>query len=422
MKRVFRNWGELETWLDARGLFHMELGLARMENGLVRLDLEKPPFLACQALGTNGKGSTCAFLDALCRRASLKTGLYTSPHFLSPRERCRVDGRMTTERDWLCAANEIAAKIPAWRDLTYFEFATLAALLMFRAAGCAIVILEAGLGGANDATTAVSAQAMCFSPIALDHRQVIGPTLADIAADKAAAIRPGVRVFSAPQFPLAKSILEKAARKKGAAIEFCQPWPMPAQSLLGGEFQARNMGVAAAAGEWLLKLAKISPLSRAEIDAALASAFIPGRRQHVGASLRHPALLLDGAHNPHAIAANVTEAGANPDVIIFSCLADKDWRPGLALLAKTWPRARFFVPRLRNSRAANAAEVAAWLNSLYPGRAEAITSDDSVRQALQRALEASPAGLTLVTGSFFLLAEFYALFPEHLENPRASRR
>lgn len=421
MTPAFRDWRELMGWLDARGLFHMELGLARMENGLARLGLEKPPFLVCQVLGTNGKGSTSAFLDALLLRGGLKTGLYTSPHFLSPRERCRIAGEMSLERDWVWAANEIAGKIPTWRDLTYFEFVTLAALLMFRAVGCGAVVLEAGLGGKNDATTAVPAQAQCFTPIALDHRQVIGPTLADIARDKATAIRPGAAVFCAPQFPQAKAILEKAARENGAAIEFCPPWPLPRQSLLSGSFQSVNMGVAAAAAAWLLPLAGASPLSRGETDEALALAFLPGRRQFIGASPEHPALLLDGGHNPHAISASVGAGGLSPDVVIFSCLADKDWRSGLAMLAKAYPLARFFVPQLDNSRAANAAEVAAWLNSLYPDRAEALSGADSVARALTMAKTARSCGLALLTGSFFLLAEFFALFPEYLEYPRNFR-
>lgn len=417
MRDAFQCWREFADWLDSRGLFHMELGLARMERGLARLGLEKPPFLVCQVLGTNGKGSTCAFLDALCRRAGLKTGLYTSPHFLSPRERCRIEGAMAAARDWLAAANEIAARIPQWRDLTYFEFVTLAALLMFRAADCSIVILEAGLGGRNDATTAVPAEVLCFAPIAMDHRQVIGPALADIAADKAAAIRRGSRVFCAPQFPLAKAILEKAALEQGAGIEFCPPWPLPAGSLLSGPFQSSNMGVAVAAAKWLLRLAGAAPVSLPEIDAALASAFIPGRSQYIPASPPRPALVLDGGHNPHAIAAGVAGGGFRPDVIIFSCLADKDWQAGLALLAKAHPKALLLVPQLHNNRAADAVEVAAWLNSFCPDRAEAIGGKDSVAQALARAALARPGGLALLTGSFFLLAEFYELFPEFLEKP-----
>lgn len=410
----FADWSQLLDWLEKRGMFHMELGLNRVNEGLARLGLQKPPFLVCQVLGTNGKGSTCAFLNALCLESRLRTGLYTSPHFISPAERCLVNGEQASQREWLAAASEIARRLPHWQDLTYFEFITLLALLIFRARGCQIVILEAGLGGKNDATTAVAAQALCFAPIALDHARIIGPTLADIARDKTAAIRTGSHVFSAPQFPVAREILLETALTRQARLELCPPWPLPSGSRLSGAFQAENAGVAVAAARLVSGMAGARPLADSEINAALAGAFIPGRRQAIPACASHPALLLDGGHNPHAVARNSREPGEEPGTIIFSCLADKDWRPGLGIIARRHPEARFLVPQLANSRAADASEIAAWLNKLESGRAEAITCENAVALALEKAKLSQPEKLVFLVGSFFLLAEFYALHPEYL--------
>lgn len=412
---VFHSFSDLLAWLDGRGMFHMELGLDRMEAGLAALDLKRPPYVVCQVLGTNGKGSTAAFIASLLEASGLTVGLYTSPHFLSPLERCRVNGVMAEADEWLAAANEVAAKVPHWDNLTYFEFITLISLLIFKSRHCQAVVLEAGLGGKNDATTAVPAAALCFTPIALDHAGVIGPTLTDIARDKAAAMRYGGAVFSGPQFPLVKLILEETAAETNCALLFCQPWPMPLNSHLTGSFQADNAGVAAACCQYLLGLLDLPALDMESINTALKKTFIPGRRQFIAASDRHPPLLLDGGHNPHAVCKCAGEKGDKPETVIFSCLADKDWRPGLGLLLRAHRKASFLVPQLHNSRAENAEKIAAWLNHLAPGKGRAVTGEDSVRTALSLARDQNPAGLVLVTGSFFLLAEIYQFFPAYLE-------
>lgn len=208
--------------LDGLGFFHMDLSLTRMETALSRLGLSRPPFVVAQIVGTNGKGSTSAFLDSLSRAHGCRTGLYTSPHFLSPCERIRIDGVPLQEDLWPGLATEVYAARP---DLTYFEFLTVLAILAFARQGVQLAVMEAGLGGAHDATTALASDLTCFAPVAMDHAAILGPTLRDIALDKCGAIRPRVPVVSAPQFPAAEEVLRRQAERLAAPLHIVEPLP-----------------------------------------------------------------------------------------------------------------------------------------------------------------------------------------------------
>ena len=204
--------------LEGRGFFHMDLSLDRMEAALRALGLTRPPFLVAQVLGTNGKGSTSAFLSSLARAHGHRAGLYTSPHFLLPEERIRIDGRPLPCASWVDAANEVVRHGP---DLTYFEFLTVLAVALFARAGVSLAVMEAGLGGRYDATTALAADVLAYAPIAKDHAAVLGSTLRRIAADKAAAIRSAAPVFSAPQFPDAGEDSFPVNESSSASLSLC---------------------------------------------------------------------------------------------------------------------------------------------------------------------------------------------------------
>ncbi|MEG6501714.1 bifunctional folylpolyglutamate synthase/ dihydrofolate synthase, partial [Desulfovibrio sp. 1214_IL3152] len=144
MKHFFSDFSQIQRHLDGLGLFHMDMGLDRMRRALSHLGLDRPPFVTVQILGTNGKGSTAAFLSSLCRAHGLRTGLYTSPHFVSPTERIRIDDRPWSQNLWPAQADKIMNAVP---ELTYFEFLTVLALLAFRQEQLDVAVLEAGLGG-----------------------------------------------------------------------------------------------------------------------------------------------------------------------------------------------------------------------------------------------------------------------------------
>src|SRR5207248_4338240 len=173
-----------------------------------------------QIAGTNGKGSTASFLDSICRAAGIRTGLFTSPHLVSVTERIRIDGRPISESDFARFTNEVkttAEKLVQSGKLealpTFFEHVTAIALLAFREAKIQLAILETGLGGRLDSTTAAQAEIVAITQIAMDHEEYLGDTLAKIAAEKAAIIRPEVTAVVAWQPPeTVEVILEECER------------------------------------------------------------------------------------------------------------------------------------------------------------------------------------------------------------------
>lgn len=421
----FSSCADILRHLDGRGFFHMDLSLHRMVDALHALGLSRPPFLVAQVLGTNGKGSTSTFLASLARAHGHRVGLYTSPHFVLPDERIRINGRPLPCASWVDAANDVVRCGP---ELTYFEFLTVLAVLLFAREGVELAVMEAGLGGRYDATTALAADVLAYVPIAKDHAAVLGPTLRHIAADKAAAIRSAAPVFSAPQFPPAEEALRAAAARQGAPLSFVAPLDTGVTLGLAGAHQRVNAGLVLAVWKSLAPRLGSSPDDAGAQARGLAAAFIPGRLQLAagvclpGSAEPLPPLLLDGAHNAHgmrSLARYLQERALTPRAVLYSCLGDKEWQPAAALLHRQVPAAPFFVPGLHNERAAAAADVARFLNALAPGAAHVA---DDVPSALRLAAAVPPPdGIAperapvLICGSLYLLSELYAFLPSLLE-------
>ncbi|MGJ3523140.1 bifunctional folylpolyglutamate synthase/dihydrofolate synthase [Nitratidesulfovibrio sp. D1] len=418
----FATYDDVQAHLDRLGMFHMDLGLGRMERVLDALGLAAPPFTVAQVVGTNGKGSTSTFLAAIGTAHGLRTGLYTSPHFVTPRERIRIDGAMLAADLWPGLANRIMAG--GGDALTYFEFLTVLALLAFREAGVQLAVLEAGLGGAHDATTAVAADVVCVTPIGLDHQAVLGATIAAIAADKAGALRPGVPAVTAPQPSDAMAELRTAADACGAPLHEADDvakLPSKAELGLSGPHQRGNALLALAAWATLAEANEWESHEDA-VRRGLADAWIPGRLQWVerpdaAQTATQPPLparlVIDGAHNAHGLAA-LREALAaqctRPAVVIFSCLADKDLvavAEGVRRLAGDAP---VLVPTIQgNARAARGEDLAVLLGPT----ARAVPD---ITAALREAAALAPQGPVLLCGSLYLLGEFFTLRPDCLES------
>ena len=428
-------------------MFRINPGLERVAGLLKRLGLTRPPFVTVQVVGTNGKGSTSTMLAALAQAHGLKVGLYTSPHLVSVRERIRVNGIMASEAMLLRGLEPIMAAGGA--ESTYFELLTALAIQVFADEGVDLAVLESGLGGTWDAVTAVGADLTLVTPIDLDHAHILGPTVADIARDKAGAVRPGVPVLSGPQRPEAVSELAKAAREKGGPLRMttAEPWPagfVPTDLGLAGPHQADNARLALAAWRALgtredlrRKLGGSVPDAAAE-GRALRAARIPGRLQRsvpcspaevaegafVPCALGRPALILDGAHNPHGMAAlgrALAVAGVAPAATVFVCMADKDVDDLIAHVRVAAVGGPIIVPRLADNERAMPPEELARKIGL---NAEAAPS---VREALRLAAEVAADRLpesfaepetrhpVLVCGSLYLLGEVFALWPDLLE-------
>jgi dihydrofolate synthase/folylpolyglutamate synthase len=353
-------------------------------------------------------------LESIYRAASLRTGLFTSPHLVSFRERIQVNRQLISEEDVVRLVVELREHTNFCADSggagrrdacpTFFEFVTVMALKYFAEQECNLVIWETGLGGRLDATNIVMPLASVITNIAFEHEQWLGDTLAKIAAEKAGIIKPGVPVLTATDEPEALAVIEQTAREKNAPlVNVAQASRLHAAAEtaalpLLGEHQRTNAALGLATVEILQKQI---PVPEAKIRAGLAKVDWPGRLQVV----TRPSggkLLLDGAHNV-AGAKVLREAleknfSAEKCTLIFGVLQDKDWRHICEMLTPL--AARIFTVPVASERSANAHELAAAYRAANPN-AEVIACD-SLSDALT---ETTADEFSLVTGSLYLVGE-----------------
>jgi dihydrofolate synthase / folylpolyglutamate synthase len=433
----FESLADFTVYLDGLGQFRMEPGLERITAVLARLGLTALPCPVVQIIGTNGKGSTAAFLAALGAAHGVTTGLYTSPHFLNPRERIRIltpgatpadsmsGGSMLDEDTWLDAANRVLET--EGEKLTYFELLTAMAGSAFQHAGVGLAVFEAGLGGRFDATTVFKRDMVLFTPIGLDHQSVLGNSVEQIARDKAGALQPGQTVLTGPQHPEALGELEKTAADAGLSLLNADEvlsqakLDIPFTDLaLAGPHQGDNARLALAAFFLIAREANFL-LTPENCLTGLHHARLPGRMQRVPAAPGlHPELILDAAHNPdglRALARTLKELDITPKALIFTCLADKkleEIAPLIQEITHSLTQCDILVPEMPdNPRARPAAQVAAALSP------DALSPDARVVKDMSEALAALDAlshlqGPALLCGSLYLLTEFYKLRPETL--------
>ena len=307
-----------------------------------KLGLKNPRALAAHAgnphkrlrfihvAGTNGKGSVCAILESICREAGMKTGLFTSPHLLSFRERIQVNRQPVSEAQVVRLVECLQAlmkNFPADRLPTFFEVVTVMALEHFAREEVDIVLWETGLGGRLDATNIITPLASVITPIDLDHQQYLGDTLEQIAAEKAGIIKPGIPVFSAPQEPAALAVLQTTALRAGAPLSIATG---ETTTRLPGRHQRQN---AALAKRVIKEVLAVVP--EKAIEAGLTKVQWAARAQCFEMDGRK--VVIDAAHNPasaEAFADVLQEdfAGQRP-TLLLGMLADKNWDSIVATLA-----------------------------------------------------------------------------------------
>lgn len=446
----FASSGEFDDYLDSLGLFHMDLTLGRIESCLSRLGLAEIPYPAVQVVGTNGKGTTSALIARIAAEHGLRAGLYTSPHFLHPRERIRIfepdaahrgaDGSLLTEdslqsdcisaKAWLDAANTVY-RAQEDAPLTYFEYLTALAALAFREAGVELAVFEAGLGGRNDATTALRCPAVCFTRIGLDHTHILGGTLQEIAADKAAAMPERGTALTIRQDEAARFTLDREAiGKRARLLEIRSPEgmaPVPVPGAPGDAVYPEDALKALA--PMLRENGRLAIATWAHLASTFGWGFepevvrnavgrhvLPGRFQHVFD--QGDWLLLDAAHNPQAMQAlsrSMREREISPRAMVFACLADKDLRTMAAELASI-THGPVHVPELPGvSRAMPAREIC---NVLQAAGIHAAAHKDTAAALAAACAEPGSREDTgspvLVCGSLYLLAAFFTLRPNLL--------
>tara|TARA_R110001599_G_scaffold39444_16_gene120658 strand:- start:43095 stop:44375 length:1281 start_codon:yes stop_codon:yes gene_type:complete len=408
----------LADWLARLEALHpreIELGLDRVASVAAHLHLLAPSAPVITVAGTNGKGSVVGALEALLTHKGLCVGVYTSPHLLRFNERIRIGSRNVDDTD-IVAAFEAIDAARGNVSLTYFEFATLAGLFLFKQRDVDVVVLEVGLGGRLDAVNIIDPSVAVITSIALDHQDWLGDSLDAIAREKAGILRPAIPAViacNAPPAGLTAAVEESGARAHWLGEAFgvesaAGGW---AGWLAGAGGEQRRLPVihnpALLAQNLCAALQALECLGMSASDTELLEVLpalqLPGRRQQV--TVGGVRVLLDVAHNPAAVARLDDFLEAEPceqkTIAVFSAMADKDIAAMLELI-KHHVDAWFLADQPGNARAASAASIAAQLR--HAG-VSMISVSRNLRQALARARSvAAPGDRLLVFGSFHTVA------------------
>jgi len=385
---------EAIDWLFSTQMFGIKLGLDGPRQ-LLKHALAHPKHgtRVIHVAGTNGKGSTCAMIDAVARATGMRSGLFTSPHLIDYRERIRVSGVEIPE-------HECAKRLTALRKIcesfehhpTFFEITLTLAMQWFRHRECDLIVLETGMGGRLDATTAVEADCCVITPIGMDHMQWLGDTIEKIAYEKAGILVPGKPCVCAPQEPAAARVIEREANECRAPLEFVSEPLLGYNIALAGKHQQWNAALAVNA----LHLAGVA-LNPDVVRHGLANIQWPARFERLDGGR----IVIDGAHNPHAAAVLAEtwheQYPLEKATLIFSAVMAKDVSGILASLA---PLAGdiCFCP-IDTPRAMSTADLVAAL----PDHRLPYQCFDSFQDALTAASKSGRR--ILVAGSLFLAGE-----------------
>ncbi len=401
----------LAQWLTHLESIHpsaIDMGLTRVKQVADNLSLQFPDQTVITVAGTNGKGTTCRFIEQACLAQGKTTGVYSSPHLLDYRERVRINGDVEAEPVY-CKAFADIEKARGDITLTYFEFGTLAAMLMMRNANVDVVILEVGLGGRLDATNIIEPDLAVITTIGLDHMDWLGDTRELIAVEKAGIMRDnGIAVVGEldPPSTLDNYVHEHNVATWWAAREFkvetredawrwqcgdvVTEWlPMPLIPL-------QNTATALAA----LKRLNCLPDSK-QLSKLVETVNVPGRRQQIA---NNPDVLVDVAHNPQACALmrDWADKGLNGELhIVAGMLADKSLAATLDELASV--KARWYLGNTSGPRGLSGETL---MSHLQPHQKQYAAAFGSVTDAYKAAREqAGQNDRILVFGSFLTVAD-----------------
>lgn len=384
---------------------------------LKRLGSPESGFTVVHLAGTNGKGSTGAYLCSLLGAHGERAGHFTSPHVSDFLERIRIDGENCDPDLFTAAASFVQTSLEGmdgYEQLRAFSLQLFCALVAFRTAGVRFAVIEAGIGGRDDATNILIPRVSVLTPIGMDHMQRLGSSVTEIARHKAGIIKPGVPVFSAVQTVDASRVIEQTAHVNSAplhflnresisversdpfGVEFLWDGTLLLQTSMGGRYQAENAALAILVARHL-----IPDLSAGELKEGIRHASMPGRRQLVSES---PRIVVDGAHNQHAIEAFCEEnRNMTGTTGIIGMMDDKEAQEVLGLWRSCFDTL-YLVP---------VADERSW----DPVRVKnCFFSDDPHTRAfdsLQDALAAEKASGTetvYIMGSLYLAGEALALF------------
>jgi dihydrofolate synthase / folylpolyglutamate synthase len=434
----FRSPEEVFAW--AESFTNLERNLPPLDKRAWRLDRMRGLLEAAggsdaavrcfHVAGSKGKGSTAALMAAALTASGRRTGLYTSPHVSSPLERIAVDGRPPEARLFTRIGERarglvegLADSLPGGFSPTTFELLTLLAFLAFRDAGCDDAVVETGIGGRLDATNVIAPEACVVTPLDLEHTDILGDTIEEIAAEKAGIIKQGVPAFVAGRPSEVKEVFRRAAALRRAPLAFLDEEveilsvapaaggtsfrlrlrgsePVPLALSMPGAFQVENAALA-----YLCLRRTRTGITEAQFRAAFAAARLPGRMEIVPGD---PPVVLDGAHTPLAVrrlleAFRTLYPGGG--VLLFGSVSGKRPREMAEVLAPAFER--IVISRPNAFKPSDPQEVWATFRKLHEG----VELAEDPARALDRARELAAGRPILVTGSFYMVSEIRALLP-----------
>jgi len=411
-------YAEILAHIYSRGRFGMKPGLERISEILSRLGNPQRRLATVQIAGTNGKGSTGAFLSAIISAAGYRTAFFSSPHLVSFCERFRIDGEQASEEEVAEVARRVLAVAPA--EATFFEIVTAMAFQLFVDQGVDLAVMETGMGGRWDATNVADGLLSVITPVSLDHCEYLGDSLAAIAAEKAGIIRPGRPVIVGTQEGEALQVIRAAGAAAGSPCfvfgeDFlCErggqgfSYSAGDYSLgrltpgLMGRHQGGNMACAITAARLLAPPRFI--VDDGALAGGVAAARWPGRMELFPGP---PRIMLDGAHNPAgaaALAESLAELEYDRLLLVAGVMADKAWEELLRPLMPMAARIIAVAPTLE--RALEAETLAEFCRRCGADAAVGGT----VRAGLELASALAGDGdLVLVCGSLFTVGEARSL-------------
>ncbi|MRR55222.1 MAG: bifunctional folylpolyglutamate synthase/dihydrofolate synthase [Deltaproteobacteria bacterium] len=396
------------------GRFGMKPGLERIRATLRALSDPQDAVRIIHVAGTNGKGSTAAFLDSILRSGGHKTGLFTSPHLIAFPERIRLDGREIFEHEVVSLADRVLTVAP--EGTTFFEIVTAMAYLFFAEQGAELAVMEVGMGGRFDATNIASGILSIITPIDLDHAQYLGDTLGLIAREKAGVIKAERPVVSSFQADEAREVIRQQCLELRSPLyqdghDFSAIWESDGMFYSGmewrihalhpgipGRYQAMNLATAICAAE-LLNQQEID-LSPENVRTGTEQAFWPGRMELFAGP---PRVLLDGAHNPagaKVLVEGLAEIPRKALILVTGVVGDKDAEGILAPLLPLADSVITVSPSV--PRGLGSLELAEQCRELgYRALAAG-----GIANGLETAFnQAHPEDLILVCGSLFVVGE-----------------
>jgi dihydrofolate synthase/folylpolyglutamate synthase len=417
---------ETLSYIYALARFGMRPGLDRISAVLNTLGSPQEELRIVHVAGTNGKGSTAAFLSSIVTAGNYRVGLFTSPHLISFTERMRINGEEIAEEAVTGLAQRVIEAAPP--GTTFFEIVTAMAFLYFAEQQVDLAVVEAGMGGRMDATNCSPGILSIVTPISLDHCQYLGNTLPEIALEKSGIIRPGCPVIVSGQTAEALVTLERRSADEGCPCyrygrEFASSWLSDGLEYRGidtrltglkpgimGRYQAENAAAALCAAELLA--ARGYRLGPAEFRAGIETARWPGRMEMFGTS---PRILLDGAHNgagAAGLAASLADVPYDRLLLVAGVMADKDID---AIMAPLLPLAEtVFAVSPGIERAYPSTRLADFCRGKGYDAVDAGGVADGINLA---ANGAGPGDLVLVCGSLFTVGEARAFLLARQHEP-----